>query len=426
MNTDNREGASPLSRKPKNIKYYNRRLVLSLLRNSDTMTASEISERINLSVTSVTKILAALQKQGLVKSMGKGSSTEEGGKKPELFALNDTFQFVVTVHCSARDICCAIYNLKCGLIRSIEWGYRKAESFDISMEDVALAVGRLVEEESLKQEDIYAVMVSFDGIVDGDNGMLLFPIHNTAWGRNLAVEEKLRSLLPDCKRFFINNGSRLAGYAENLKHPEYRNENVLVILTGSFTGGCVLDHGKLIQGANGFVGEFGHITVEPNDRTRKCACGNSGCFETMVSPGAMLRYAEEIRMEAPDSSVLKRKEKFSYKDIFKASNEGDVYGCRVMDKMISYFVLLIRNIVLISNPKIIVLQGIYTQAGEYFLNRLRSEIHSLPFFQIEKEFTLVYSDIGLSQSCFTGGALYLADRYFKEEELFYQKEEQDS
>ncbi|HML75693.1 MAG TPA: hypothetical protein PKB02_14485, partial [Anaerohalosphaeraceae bacterium] len=30
-----------------------------------------------------------------------------------------------------------------------------------------------------------------------------------------------------------------------------------------------------------------------------------------------------------------------------------------------------------------------------FLNRLRSEIHSLPFFQIEKEFTLVYSDIGL-------------------------------
>lgn len=426
MNIDHREVSSPLSRKPKNIKYYNLQLVLSLLRNFDTLTASEISDRINLSVTSTTKILAALLKQNLIKSMGKGNSTEEGGKKPELFALNDSFQFVITVHCSASDICCAVYNLKCSLIQSITYNYRKAESFDSSMEDVSLAVGKLLREAALKADEIYGVVVGFEGIVDGDSGTLLFPIHNTAWGRNLPVEEKLKSLMPKYKRLYINNGSRLSGYAENLKHPEYRSENVLVILTGFFTGGCVLDHGKLIQGANGFVGEFGHITVEPANETQKCACGNSGCFETMVSPAAMLHYAEEIKEYAGDSSLLNRKEKLSYKDFFRASNEGDLYACRVMDKMISYFVLLIRNIVLIYNPKVIVLQGIYTKAGEYFLHKLRSEIHSLPFFKIEKEFTLVYSDISLSQGSFTGGALYLADKYFKEEELFYQKEEQDS
>lgn len=426
MSIDNRMAASPLSRKPKNIKYYNQRLVLSLLRNSETMTASEISERINLSVTSVTKILALLQKHQLVKAMGKGSSTEEGGKKPELYALNDTHKYIAAVHSGIGYIDCVLYNLKCGLINKLSNKYRNQDSYENCMEDIALAVKELIHVSGLVPEDIYGVVAGFDGVVDSDNGILLFPIHNTAWGRNLAVVEKLKELLPEYYKISVNNGSRLSGYAEFLKHPGYKEENVMVIISGSFTGGCVLDHGKLVEGANGLVGEFGHITVVPGKTAEKCACGNYGCFETMVSPKAMVRYANEIRKDYQDSSLQKDGDNLNYSCIFKASNEGDAFACQIMDRMISYFVMLIRSMILIYNPRVIVLQGIYTQAGDYFLNNLQREIHSLPFFKIEKEFTLVYSDISLSQGCFTGGALYLADQYFSEAELFINQEQQDS
>lgn len=423
MSAENRKTAAPLSRKPKNIKYYNQKLVLSLLRNFDTMTASEISEQIRLSVTSVTKILGILQKHKLVKAMGKGSSTEEGGKKPELYALNDTHKYMIAVHSGIGYIECVLYNLKCRVQNKISKKYRNQNRYESCMEDIALAVREFIQASGLVAEDIYGIIASFDGIVDSENGILLFPIHNTAWGRNLEVAKELKDLMPEFHKLFINNGSRLSGYAEYLKHPEYTEENVMVIISGSFTGGCVLDHGKLVQGANGFVGEFGHITVAPAGETEKCACGNYGCFETMVSPKAMAGYAKEIRDNYKESALLGEGDKFNYLNVFRASNQGDAFACRIMDRVISYFVLLIRNMVLIYNPKVFVIQGIYTQAGDYFINKLQSEIQSLPFFKIEKEFTLVYSDIGLNQGCFTGGALYMADQYFSEAELFINQEE---
>ncbi|MDF2541305.1 MAG: hypothetical protein K0S47_1023 [Herbinix sp.] len=425
MSTQIRKDSSPLSRKPKNIKNYNQRLVLSLLRKYSQMTASEISERINLSITSVTKILAALFKQNLVKSMGKGNSTEEGGKKPELFAINDTYKYVISVCCGGNHNHCAISTLKCEIINTCHFQYQDSENFEKCMNEISAVIEKLVTDTGLQPSNIWGIVVSFDGIVDAENGVLLFPIHNTAWGRNLKAREVLQELLSEYKNISINNGSRLSGYAEFLKHPDYAEDNVLVIASGSFTGGCVLDYGKMIQGANGFVGEVGHITVAPTNRSEKCACGNYGCFETMISPEALIKFAKELKKDYPNSALYPSLDQIDYEEVFRASNQQDAFACRVMDQIIAYFVLLIRNIVLIYDPKVIVLQGIYTQAGDYFLTTLQKEIHSLPFFKIEKELKIVYSDLSYSHGYFIGGALYLADQFFNEADLFVEQEDND-
>ena len=78
---------SQTGNKPKNIKSNNQKIVLSLLRSSDALSLSEIAAQVNLSKTTITKIVNALMEKGLVHSIGKGSSTEEGGKRPELFAF---------------------------------------------------------------------------------------------------------------------------------------------------------------------------------------------------------------------------------------------------------------------------------------------------------------------------------------------------
>ena len=72
------------SRKPKNIKHHNLRYVLSILKKHGVCTASEISKESNLSVTTIVKILDILKREGLARSCGKGPSTREGGKRPEL------------------------------------------------------------------------------------------------------------------------------------------------------------------------------------------------------------------------------------------------------------------------------------------------------------------------------------------------------
>ena len=73
------------SRKPKNIKYHNQRLILALLRSREVMTAGELAEQAHLSVPTITKILAELQARRLVKSMGKGEF--HGGGRQEARAV---------------------------------------------------------------------------------------------------------------------------------------------------------------------------------------------------------------------------------------------------------------------------------------------------------------------------------------------------
>ena len=86
------------SSKPRNIKYNNQKLVMSLFRWAGKLSVSEISEQVGLSKTTIKKIIGDLMKKNMLLSAGKGESTEEGGKKPELFIFNPTFRYIVLVN----------------------------------------------------------------------------------------------------------------------------------------------------------------------------------------------------------------------------------------------------------------------------------------------------------------------------------------
>lgn len=50
-----------------------------------------------------------------------------------------------------------------------------------------------------------------------------------------------------------------------------------------------------------------------------------------------------------------------------------------MEKSIDYYGILIRNIMLLYDPHMIVIQGIYTLAGDFFLKRLQELVKQSPF-----------------------------------------------
>ena len=91
-------GVTADGRKPRNIKAHNLRYVLSLLREHGNYTVSEISRESNLRVTTVIKIIDKLKQSGIVVSLGKGISTREGGKKPEVFAFNKQYKYAITIY----------------------------------------------------------------------------------------------------------------------------------------------------------------------------------------------------------------------------------------------------------------------------------------------------------------------------------------
>lgn len=163
------------SRKPKNIKYHNQRLILALLRSREVMTAGELAEQAHLSVPTITKILAELQARGLVRSMGKGNSTEEGGKKPELFALNGAHRYVISITAGSERIKCALLDLTCKVLDKRSLPYTDGSSYESCMDDISALVLAACEAGKLEEKEICGIAIGFEGIVDAPRGILRFP-----------------------------------------------------------------------------------------------------------------------------------------------------------------------------------------------------------------------------------------------------------
>ncbi|HET6169986.1 MAG TPA: ROK family transcriptional regulator [Terracidiphilus sp.] len=68
--------------------------------------------------------------------------------------------------------------------------------------------------------------------------------------------------------------------------------DLVVINVSEGIGTGIFANGQLMRGESGVAGEFGHVQLDPNGLS--CACGGKGCWETVASNRAGLRYYAEI------------------------------------------------------------------------------------------------------------------------------------
>jgi predicted NBD/HSP70 family sugar kinase len=81
--------------------------------------------------------------------------------------------------------------------------------------------------------------------------------------------------------------------------------DLVVVNVSEGLGTGIFANGRILRGEGGSAGEFGHVQVDPNGF--ECGCGGRGCWETVASNRAGMRYYEEIanRPSPPFESLLK-------------------------------------------------------------------------------------------------------------------------
>src|SRR5207247_2256255 len=84
-----------------------------------------------------------------------------------------------------------------------------------------------------------------------------------------------------------------------------RGEPVVVCITlGTGIGGGLVLDGEVYRGAYGVGAEFGHMTMVPGGR--RCACGNSGCWEMYASGTGLAYDAREPARQAFSETLTGR------------------------------------------------------------------------------------------------------------------------
>ena len=144
-----------------------------------------------------------------------------------------------------------------------------------------------------------------------------------------------------------------------------------------------------------------------------CICGSMGCFEAMVS---VKRLKENVRNAYPshsDSLIFANcpVEAVGTEEVFGAFQKGDTLAREIVDDVILWFAHGLNNVIMVYDPEMIILQGIYTELGSYFLKELRNRLRTLSLPAITKNVQIEYSKFGPERGV-VGGSLHACNSYF--------------
>lgn len=393
------------------------RSVLALTRKRDTVSVAELSHSTRLSKTTVKKTLDLLSSMKLLISAGKGASTEEGGKRPELYRFNKAYGYVISVHVTPD----AVIAVTTDLHGDIAY-YRKTSVG--SERELPQIVARIAEDvrgfQTLKGntgEKLIAISVALPGLADSARGISIYSPHYPSWGRQVAFAQRLREALGDGfdVPVFVENVNRWQALAERDKGVAGGVTNFLVIdMLDEGLGGGIVTHGELMRGAQALSGELGHMILNPVDGA-PCICGGRGCFEAMVSMKRIRQLARQARQRGVASALYERSAdgEFSLDDLCELASRGDALCTELLDDVARWFLVGLGNVIMVNDPELVVIQGPVMKAGEHFLNRLREGIRGIGLPDVEKRVRIEYSRLGEERGVLGGAAFALAEFFAK-------------
>ncbi|MBX5441910.1 MAG: ROK family transcriptional regulator [Solirubrobacteraceae bacterium] len=335
----------------------NRLRIVDELRRAGSASRVELIRATGLSRTTVSKLVAELQADGLVverPAPGEGSAV---GRPPMALSLTPAAGTAVGLDFGHAFVRVAVADLS-GTVhaearRDFDVDRDSAAAIDVAVE----MVDEVLAEAGMSLERTVGVGVAVSApVVRGraERGAHILP----GWPAFAPVDE-LEARLG--RPVLIDNDANLGALAE-VRHGAGRGAAAVlyVMLSAGIGAGLVLD-GQLVRGHRGLTGELGHVVVDPGGAI--CRCGNRGCLETVAAAPALL---DTLRPLHGDDVTLER--------AIALARDGDEGTRRLFadaGRAVGRAAGAVCNVV---NPDLVIVGGDMVLAGEVLVDAVRDGI----------------------------------------------------
>ena len=171
----------------------------------------------------------------------------------------------------------------------------------------------------------------------------------------------------------VDNDATCATLAEWRLGAGVGTRDMMLVTLGTGIGGGVVANGALQRGANGFVGEFGHMVIDPSGPP--CPCGRRGCWERYASGSGLAMLAREaatghrlhdvVRHAGGDPQAVRGEH------VQAAASAGDEEARAVIDDFARWVALGLANLTNAFDPELFVLGGGLAAGAELYLDPIR-------------------------------------------------------
>ena len=240
-----------LTGQPHVIKEYNADLVKNLIAEKGPLTKPMIAEATQLSLPTVNKIVAELERAGVIRE-GEFSRDIAAGRPAKAYVLNEHAGSILAVCCLDGHFVAALYDFT-----GREIGRRiLGRELPADGEPLQL-ICRAVREFSSQYRNIKAVGIGIPGVVKSNGMVAGIPRIPSFDGVRLAQEVGERCGLP----VFVENDVKLMTvglYGEQL---ERQCRDMVLLYIGRGLGSGIILNKRLHKGLSCFAGEFGYMSI---------------------------------------------------------------------------------------------------------------------------------------------------------------------
>lgn len=375
------------------IRNLNGQLVLNLIRKHGVISSSELVRMTGLRPSTIFNILKDLSEKLLINYLGKGDSTDKGGKKPYLWELNQEAAYVIGLDLEINSLTIVLLDLNGNLLKKNYVRFDKIKTEPQLIEIIIRNVKLFLDESNIDNEKILGMGIAVPAIVNSDTGMIIRT--DVIATKNIALSKQLSNhykfpILVENNANSTAVGSKWVGACKDYK-------NFIVVLIefdrniGGMGIGIVID-GHLYKGHSNCAGEL-NLPILNLDQ--------------------MIIY---IRNELSKSELLSKYDEdidsLTVEALIDAANSGDYLATSVFKRLGHQIGEIIHNAISLLNPEALIVAGTIAELNEIITEPIKQVIHlrTLPF--ISETLQIKTTENGVNAVAI-GAASLILNEFFK-------------
>ena len=352
------------------LKRGNRAAVLLALQTRGSMSRKRLAAQVHLTPAAITKIVAELIAEGLVREGASLPAPGAGRREVDLMLVPESrFALGLLIDREAAILSAVRLDGSCLFAETA------ALNPSARAEDAVRGLCRRLQElaKDLPAEACIGVGVAVRGLTDDAGRMSVNSMGALSAGTHPVadwVEQETGR-----KAFMMNNVRALMA-AQLLLSRAPLDSTQFFLRCEYGIGAALASGGEIRHGSSNRCSELGHIPVVHGGKI--CTCGKRGCLETVASPMAICEDARTLL--SPKGTPLlwqlvgeRQVDSVPLDAVLKAAAHGDSAVAALIDRAVEYLAQALRAVVYIVDPEEIMLYGQVFE-NDYFVTRLVAEM----------------------------------------------------
>lgn len=401
---------NPLTDTARNARFINKLnkiAVLNLIRKTKNVSRADIAKLSGLSAPTVSRIVEALIKAGLVREIGAGAS--KGGRRPTMLRFSDQDNCIIGVDLGTTNIYGVLSDFDAKIIAEIRRPTRIESGFASVMKSTADLISDLIATPLGKKKRIFGIGMAVAGLVNRAENIVEFS-PDFHWHRVNVVEALGQyHKVP----IIFDNVTRVMALGEMWYGLGRQFKNLICVNVGYGIGAGIIVDGKPLYGSLGLAGEFGHVTLDRNSRVL-CDCGNYGCLEALSSGNAIAKAAQARLREDSREGALRDAcegdpDRVTTEMVAYAAQRGDPLAFEVFNTAVEYLGIGIAGLVNLFSPEAVVIGGGVAQAGSILFDKVRETVKSRALNKISSNLVIKPASFGMKAAAMGAVSLILSE-----------------